>query len=198
MVERIIAAARAVLIADGYESLSTNRVATKAGISPGSLYQYFPDKQAILDVVIGRYADELATRVEMSLGDRVGELTPQNVRAIIDALLAALEVDPVLLRVVREELPHARLQERYEALQRRMRHLTAAALMAHAGAVDRATLAARSWVAVLAIENLASRWVLDRPPIDRDRLLDEIVTLVMRYLSAGEKPGATASADEGS
>ena len=39
-----------------------------------------------------------------------------------------------------------------------------------------------TWVTVLAIENLATRWVLDQPAITRDQLLDEIVALVGGYL----------------
>ena len=183
-VERIVAGARTVLVEDGYEQFSTNRVAAAAGVSPGSLYQYFPDKQAILEVVIDRYWDELATRVEMSLGERVDEFTPENARAIVDALLSALESDPVLLRVIREELPSARLQAQYAALQRRVRDLAAATLIMHGGATNRASAATKAWIAVLAIENLVIRWVLDSPPIERDQLLDEIVALAVGYLTA--------------
>ena len=52
MVERILAATRSVLVERGYEGASTNRIAAVAGISPGSLYQYFPDKDAVVDRVV--------------------------------------------------------------------------------------------------------------------------------------------------
>ncbi len=47
MVDRILDAGQEMLIAHGYDGASTNRIATAAGISPGSLYQYFPNKDAI-------------------------------------------------------------------------------------------------------------------------------------------------------
>jgi AcrR family transcriptional regulator len=185
-VERIVAAARTVLVDDGYERFSTNRVAAAAGVSPGSLYQYFPDKQSVLDVVIDRYWQDLATRIEGSLGDRVGELSPGSARGVLDALLSALEADPVLLRVIVQELPQERLRVEYDALQRRIRDLATAALLLRGGAGERAVAATRAWVTVVAIEHLAIRWVLDGPPIPRDALLDETVTLVMGYL---DRPG---------
>lgn len=185
MVERIVAAGREVLVRHGYDAFSTNRVATAAGVSPGSLYQYFPDKAAILDVVIDRYWAEVAEQVAASLGDRIGEFGPGMVRATADALVSALEADPVVLRVVAEELPIGRNRDRRAALERRVRELVTAYLAARPGSYRRPVPAVAAWVVVLAIENLALRWVLDQPEaVSRDVLLDEMVALVGGYLSA--------------
>ena len=122
MVERIVAAGRAVLAEDGYDACSTNRIAARAGVSPGSIYQYFPDKAAIVAAVIEGWSDETAERVAASLADRVGEPGGIGmVRATIEALLSALEADPELLRVVSEELPLAQHKDRRTALERRVR-----------------------------------------------------------------------------
>ncbi len=180
MVERIIRAARAVLVEDGYDALSTNRVAAAAGVSPGSLYQYFPDKTAILDVVVDRYWDEIADRVVASLGDRVGEFGPGAARAVAEALVSALEADRALIRVIYEELPQRRLREKLTSLERRVRELATAVLAAQPG--GRRDAGVRAWIVVMAVENLAARWVLDQPDIPRDRLLDEMAGLVVRYL----------------
>lgn len=181
MVERIVTAGRAVLVADGYDAFSTNRVAAAAGISPGSLYQYFPDKTAILDVVVDRYWDEIADRVVAALGDRLGELGPAAARATADALVSALEADRALLHVIHEELPPRRFRDKLRSLEQRVRELGIATLAAQPG--GRRTAAVRAWVVVLAVENIATRWVLDRPDIEREQLLDELVALVMRYLA---------------
>lgn len=63
MVERIVDAGRAVLLERGYDGASTNRIAEKAHISPGSLYQYFPNKDAIVAEVVDRWTSELHTRI---------------------------------------------------------------------------------------------------------------------------------------
>ncbi len=181
MVERIVAAGREVLVTDGYDAFSTNRVAAAAGISPGSLYQYFPDKVAILDVVVDRYTEQTSDRVAAALAERMGG-GPAVVRDVVDALLTALEADRVLLRVVSEELPLARSRPRREALERRVSELASTYLLARPEHSRRPDPAVSTFVSVLAIENLAVRWVLDQPDATRDQLLDEIVALVGGYL----------------
>jgi AcrR family transcriptional regulator len=182
MVERIVTAGREVLVTDGYDAFSTNRVAAAAGISPGSLYQYFPDKAAILGVVVDRYTEQTAERVAAAMSDRLGGVGLKVVRDIVDALLTALEADRALLRVVAEELPLARSRARREALERRVGELASTYLIARPEHSRRPQPSVSSWVTVLAIENLATRWVLDQPPITRDQLIDEIVALVGGYL----------------
>ncbi|MFD1826979.1 MULTISPECIES: TetR/AcrR family transcriptional regulator [Mumia] len=182
-VERIVSSGREVLLRDGYDAFSTNRVADAADISPGSLYQYFPNKHAIVAAIVERYADEVADQVAASLTDRLGKVGPDMVRACADALLAALEQHADLLRVVFEELPARQNGARRAALERRVQDLVAAYLAAQPGATTARRPAAVAWVLVLAVENLTVRWVLDAPPLSRDEVLDEMVRLCVRYLS---------------
>ena len=177
MVERIIEAARIVLVRDGYESFTTNRVADEAEVSPGSLYQYFPDKSALVTEVMNRWSAEISDRVAASLAASgpVDVRNPGTVRAIADALLTAIEADAGLLRIVWEELPAVRHRAAQHALEQRVRELLAVYLAA-AGATS-VDPAARAWVIVMAVENVAVRWVLDQLPISRDALLDEFSAL---------------------
>ncbi len=175
MVERLVDAARTVLVRDGYEAFSTNRVAREAGVSPGSLYQYFPNKDALVDTVIDRWSDETSDRVAASLADRVDIVGPDMIRTTTDALLSALENDAPLLRIVWEELPAVRHRNRQRALEQRVKELLAVYLAA--SGVRRPDNAATAWVLVMAMENISVRWVLDQPALSRDRLLDELVAL---------------------
>lgn len=182
MVDRIVAAGRSVLIADGYDGFSTNRIAAAAGISPGSLYQYFPDKAAVLDVVVDRYWSDVSERVIASLGDRVGRIGPDMARATADALLTAVESDAALLRVIFEELPPRRLKEQRAALVKRVHELATALLAAQSG--EAVTAGVRAWLVVIAVENVTVRWVLDKPAgIGRDELVDQLTTMVLGYLA---------------
>ena len=185
MVERIVAAGRTVLVERGYDAFSTNQVATAAGISPGSLYQYFPDKTAILEIVVDRYWDEVAESVAASLADHLGEVGPQMVRHVADALISALEADRTILGVVAEQLPQARSRVRREALEKRVRELVATYLRVRPEASTRPDPAVTAWVIVLAVENLAMRWVLDQPPIARSAVVEEMTALVGGYLGVG-------------
>ena len=108
MVERILAAGRTVVLRDGYDAASTNRIAAEADISPGSLYQYFPNKDAVLSAIVGRYSDDVSARITAALADRFDETGPEMVRATLEALLDALEENVELLRIVADELPRTR------------------------------------------------------------------------------------------
>jgi len=182
MVERIVVAGRTTLVEHGYDAFSTNRVATVAGISPGSLYQYFPGKAAVLDLVVDRYWEEVADSVSAALSDRLGGVGPSMVHATADALLSALEADPALLRVVAEELPVARNRTRRAALEKRVRELVAAYLLVRPETSNRPDPAVAAWVLVMAMESLAIRWVLDQPPIERAVVIEEMVALAAGYL----------------
>ncbi|MFV1978760.1 MAG: TetR/AcrR family transcriptional regulator [Myxococcota bacterium] len=58
-IEAIVEAAAQVLIERGYESATTNRIAERAGVSVGSLYQYFSDKDAVFERLLERQAARL-------------------------------------------------------------------------------------------------------------------------------------------
>lgn len=189
MVERIVAAGRTVLVRDGHARFATNRVAEAAGISPGSLYQYFRDKDELLGVILDRYWDEVAERVTASLADRFGDPPDRMIPNTVEALLAALEQDSQLLRVAVEEMPQARMHDRRQQLQRRVRDLTTAYLSLTGRATGR-SVATRAWVLVAGMEGLAVRWVLDRPAIDRAELVAELTALAEGYLAVPPGLGA--------
>lgn len=186
MVDRIVTSGRAVLVEHGYDAFSTNRVAQHAGISPGSLYQYFPDKEAVLDVVVDRYWDEIADRIAAALSDRVGgQPGPSMIGETMDALLSALESDRVLLRLVAEDLPVGHSRDRRTALERRVRDLTTLFLATAPGRTAVGSPATTAWMLTVVAENVALRWVLDQPAgISRDQVIDEMVVLVGAYLLA--------------
>ncbi|MEU4148882.1 TetR/AcrR family transcriptional regulator [Streptomyces sp. NPDC026659] len=184
MVERILAAGREVLLVRGYERTSTSRIAVKAAISPGSLYQYFPDKEAILDQVLDRYVDQLHLRITDAFVSNL-EAT-DSVRSTIGALLDALEGDAGLLRVVYEQLPRNASPQRAEFV-RRIDDLVTTALLFQGRPAVRPVRAA-AWILVRTIESVTVGYVLDPPPIDRESVIDELTRLIEGYLIA---PSAT-------
>ena len=91
MVDRIVAAGRQVLVEHGYERATTNRVAEAAGISPGSLYQYFPNKEAVLSAVIDAYSAEIAEQLTAVVTERLDQPPLELMRASYEGLLEILE-----------------------------------------------------------------------------------------------------------
>jgi AcrR family transcriptional regulator len=59
-VDRILRAAGELLATEGFESLSTNAIAARAGLPIGSLYQYFEDKDQIIDELVRRFSAEIS------------------------------------------------------------------------------------------------------------------------------------------
>ncbi|MGM0344683.1 MULTISPECIES: TetR/AcrR family transcriptional regulator [Streptomyces] len=185
MVERIVTAGRSVLARDGYARFVTTRVAEEAGISPGSLYQYFRDKDELLTVLMERYWAETGDRVAASLADRLNDPPDRLIRNAVEALLFALEHDSQLLRVVVEEVPPRYSEAHLHALRRRIQDLGSAYLAGRAPGERSGTT--RSWVIVSAMEALSVRWVLERPAIRREELIEELTVLATNYMAGAPR-----------
>lgn len=185
MVERIIAAGQAVLLRDGYGGFSTNRVAEQAGISPGSLYQYFSDKQAILSAVVDRYSDELSTQLTTVLTAHLDKPGPALVRATLDSLMDALAENVEFLRLVVEQLPRAHHIGKTAAMEARIGDLVAAYLQINPPRSRVHDPATSAWILVRTVEHLAVQYVLDEPAIPREVFVDELATLVLAYVEPG-------------
>ena len=70
-VDALIEATARILVREGFEKTSTNRIAEIAGVSVGSLYQYFPSKEALVAAVIDRHNDEIMGIVRSALAEVV-------------------------------------------------------------------------------------------------------------------------------
>lgn len=105
-VEAIFEATIQVLLSDGLIRLNTTRVARRAGVSVGTLYQYFPNKQALLFAVLERHIATLAGAIEKACGESpsaTNELIAESVvKAYIRAQMAQAEVSPALYRIAME------------------------------------------------------------------------------------------------
>ncbi|MGW0950257.1 TetR/AcrR family transcriptional regulator [Streptomyces sp. NPDC002623] len=98
--EQILDAAEELVGASGVEAVGMNAVARHAGVSPGTLYQYFPHKQALVDGLSHRLAEGL--RVATAGAPRVlegtgGEATESALDGVLRSLLTLAESRPALL-----------------------------------------------------------------------------------------------------
>ncbi|MFR9728362.1 TetR/AcrR family transcriptional regulator [Saccharopolyspora sp. MS10] len=188
MVARILAAGHAVLLRHGYDRASTGRIAEAAGVSPGSLYQYFPDKHALLGEVIDQHTDRLRTRVSRAfVANLAGRSVVEAVRGNVIALLEAFEQNAGLLRVIYEQLPPAADTRRTD-FKHRVDELVTTALLLHGGGRG-GQADAVAWVLVRTVENLTISYVLDPPGIDRETAVEEITRLLTGYLADRFGPG---------
>jgi AcrR family transcriptional regulator len=93
-VEAILEATIQVLLKEGKQRLTTTRVADRAGVSVGTLYQYFPNKSSLLQATLRRHMDEIEETIRQVCSEQRGKPIAKMVAALIDAFFAAKMRDP--------------------------------------------------------------------------------------------------------
>jgi len=88
-VEAIYEATFQVLLAVGPDRLTTTRVAERAGVSVGTLYQYFPNKQSLLLSVLEKHLDQVAGAVELACRRNHGQQLSTMIESIVEAFVDA-------------------------------------------------------------------------------------------------------------
>jgi AcrR family transcriptional regulator len=88
-VDAILEATIQVLLSVGKERLTTTRVASRAGVSVGTLYQYFPNKSALLQAVLRRHLEEVIEAVERVCREQRGNSLQSMATALINAFPGA-------------------------------------------------------------------------------------------------------------
>jgi len=181
-VDAIVEATARILLEDGYDKTSTNRVAKRAGVSVGSLYQYFPSKEALVLEVARRHSDEMIGVLQQASIDLAGEPIPQAIRTYVKAMLAAHAVDPPLHKVMVEQVLHLGL-DNIDDLQERARTLVSAYLTLHADEILPKNIEIAAFVLVSAVESVTHGAVLYAPEhLDDPAFEDELCALIQRYL----------------
>jgi AcrR family transcriptional regulator len=78
-----------VLLSVGYRKLTTTRVAERAGVSVGTLYQYFPNRQALIRAVLERYLMEMSASIQEDCQTLRGRSLDEIATGMVDAMIAA-------------------------------------------------------------------------------------------------------------
>jgi AcrR family transcriptional regulator len=105
-VEAVLDAVIRILKRDGYRAITTNRIAEVAGVSIGSVYQYFPDKASIFNALHQRHVDQIDRMVQSKLVEHASSLLEDLMRAMIEAMVDAHATDPELYELLLTEVPH--------------------------------------------------------------------------------------------
>jgi AcrR family transcriptional regulator len=111
-VDAILQATIQVLLQVGKERLTTTRVALRAGVSVGTLYQYFPNKTALLQAALRRHLEEVTNAVEAVCKEQKGKSLRSMGTALINTFLQAKLKDAktsVALYSVSSDLDAARI-----------------------------------------------------------------------------------------
>lgn len=185
-VDAILEAAARIFATHGYAAGTTNRIAVKAGVSIGSLYEYFPNKDALLVALMERHiAEGQAVLAEVgSTALRPDRPLHEVAERLVRAMIELHARDRALHRVLLEETPlPPRVRRQLADAEARIAGVIAAFLRRHPDVrVVDPDLAAH--VVVQTIEGLTHRLVVHGKHEDVEAQAREFVRLVVAYLTA--------------
>src|SRR5215472_10244583 len=164
-VDALVEATARVLIKEGYDRASTNKIASVAGVSIGSLYQYFPSKEALVAAVIERHTQELSNVVRGTMDRVAASPIAQAARELVAAGIEAHRADPKLHRVLAEQVPRVGKLEQIEAVERNGRLFFREYLEARKDEIGIADLDLAAFIVITTVEALTHNAVLRRPDI---------------------------------
>jgi AcrR family transcriptional regulator len=185
-VDAILTAAAQVFSTHGYAAGTTNRIAARAGVSIGSLYEYFPNKDALLVALLEAHIDEgegLVRDAAARLAAPANDLAA-TVRALVSLMVELHERDPRLHRVLFEEAPlPPRVRRRLADGEARIAADLAEFLDRHQE-FKRGDAALAAQIVVQTVEALTHRLVLHEKRTDTATRVGEISALVVAYLTS--------------
>jgi AcrR family transcriptional regulator len=184
-VNALVEATARILVREGFDAASTNRIAALAGVSVGSLYQYFPSKEALVAAVIERHHREIMQVVRGALAEVASQPLEPAIRKLVAVAIEAHRVDPKLHRVLTEQIPRTGRLENVETFSRQNYALFRAYLEDHRDEVRAMDMGLAAFVCVTSIEALTHTAVLHHHYLSNDAmaaLVDEAARLVVGYL----------------
>jgi len=191
-VDVILEGAAHVLRTVGYDALTTNKVATAAGVSVGSLYQYFPSKDALVMALMLRVAEKQHGAFLATHGRVLDAPIPDVVEAVVETLLESHASDPKLSEVLMNQVP--RVGDLGEVMAYNEEKLLTPL---HAYLVSRRAdlvvddLRAAAFVLTHSIPPLLQRLTMSRPsPEQRRAIFRELNGMLVGYLTGRRKRGS--------
>jgi AcrR family transcriptional regulator len=174
-VEAILQAAAYILVERGWEALTTNAIARRAGVNIASLYQFFPDKQAIVAELERRHVAETRKKIaEVFLRHR-GDRLEARARTLVEAGIAAHRVEPELHRVFADVVPHDRHERRDP--------FVVAGAIAELSELGLPHPDLTAWIVAVVSHAVVHEAIVERKAdVESGALADELVWLLVRYL----------------
>lgn len=184
-VDAIVEATIQVLLEDGYERFTTIRAAERAGVSIGTLYQYFPNKAALACAVVDRSCEDFLVAFESALADQPSGTLADSIHALIDVSLVSHHLTSERHRVAQALAQHVGIADRTETVSRKTAKVIGSMLQKYSGEIaPQIDLAIAATIIETVLEALVHRIKLaEPPPIHNDALAEEASRLIMRYLA---------------
>jgi AcrR family transcriptional regulator len=178
-VEAILIATAHILVESGYDTASTNRIAQRAGVSIGSLYQYFPNKEAIVTALRQQHVDEMLEVIEAAFHQFAAQPLERALYELVKACVAAHAINPALHRVLNEQVP--RLNQ--TSAEAKITTLLREFLQQRCDRIQGKNLELTLFILKQTVESLTETAVTEHPEfLQGGQLEGEITKLLLSYL----------------
>lgn len=184
-VQQIVQAAARVFEQRGFAGTTTNHIAARAGVSVGSLYQYFPNKESILVVLLEQHMRQVAEAFEEIR--RHVEAEPHDIEGVlrhfVDAMLSLHSQNPRLQHVLLEEAPRPPHMRQMQQQIEQAAVASALAMLRANPQVQVEDVETAAYLVVHAVETLTHAYVAAPPEqLDPRRFSDGVAEMMVRYL----------------
>lgn len=187
-VEAILEATARVLVEEGLDRASTNRIAEIAGVSIGSLYQYFPSKDALVMALLERHCERMLGLLLRSTVDLADAPLERAVATYVRAVIESHALAPKLHQVLILHAINLGLEQVAE-IEKQARAAVRAFLERRRDEILPDDLEMASYVLVSAVEAATHRALLENPhDVPWESMERELCSLILRYLR-GHAPG---------
>lgn len=178
----ILDATARLLQTGGYEGLTTNHIADRAGVAIGSLYEYFPDKETIIAELTRRTLREMMSEIESSVEAAAKVGGEQGLRMGLRLLFDAVESRRELVRAL-WELPFLSQLDEVKAVPRAMVALTRQIVPAVEGRAFNRNMDAASYLLTVMVGNAIVYGVTARPRrLSRKEIEETLAEMLVRVL----------------
>jgi len=183
-VDAIVEAAGQLLVESGRASVTTNAVAERAGVSIGSLYQYFPNIDAVFAALQARHRDEVWPLVHHAMS-RLADPSVDLVHGIVNLMKAMVELhkaDPERMRALVDQLDEGTSRSELD-------ELAAATLVVLQQRTGRQTEELRgiAWLAATSLTHIGRGLVHNPPRVDLDSVFDSLARMLEGLFSGLER-----------
>ena len=183
-VDALLVATKTLLIRSGVEGATTNAIAQLAGVSIGSLYQYFPSREAMISELSRRHVTEVLKLIFGEVDALAGTSLRVGVRRLIQLMIDVHRQDPELHSAIEASHPLLAARAQLAQVETEVMATARAYLDSHSAELVVSDLDRAAFVVVTTIEAVTHEAARRRPALlESDGLLDDITRLVLGYLT---------------
>lgn len=190
-VARIQHAMLELVVEEGYAAASTNRIAQRAGVNIGSVYQYYPNRLAIAHAIYEDASSRLARLMHDRILSNLSAPLRESVKALVDSIVDFVGRERAALLELVDQVPELRSNAGTLSLETLAYNVSRVYVEQHLGSLSERDVAHKLFFVQHLSMGLIRRYVQDHPPtLSRAEFVDGVADLIIVHLTGGSPPRA--------